>query len=554
MQNSKHKPKSLLNITRVAFVTALSALSISAQAGLFSDTKKVTILHTNDHHGHFWQNKHGEQGMAARATLIKQIKAEVEADGSSVLLLSGGDINTGTPESDMQNAEPDFIGMNMLGYDAMAVGNHEFDNPLDVLMWQKELANFPFLAANIYKNGKRLFKPYTVFERSGLKIAVIGLTTEDTANIGNPEFIKGIEFRDPKKEVQIAINELKASIKPDITIAVTHMGHYQNGAYGSNAPGDVTLARSLKAGSLDMIVGGHSQKPVCMTAENVLDQDYKPSTECKPDQQNGIYIMQAHEWGKYVGRADFEVSDGELELINYTLIPVNLKQKATLLGKTKRIYIQDEIKQDPSVLAALEPFQKKGQAALDVVIANTNGDLIGERKIVRSQQTNLGRLIAAAHMDRVNADFSVMNSGGVRASIEKGPITYRDVLTVQPFANTVGVVEMTGAEVLEYLSVVANIKAGSGGYAQFANVSMTVTNGTVKNVRIGGKPLNKKKIYRFTVPSYNAAGGNSYPDITGHKSYFDSGYVDADALKHYLSKLKNIDVSKFNPKGEIKTQ
>jgi len=112
---------------------------------------QLTILHTNDHHGRFWQNSNGEYGMAARKTLIDNIRAEVASAGGEVLLLSGGDINTGVPESDLQDAEPDFMGMTMLGYDAMAVGNHEFDNSRDVLMKQTGWADFPFLSANIFK-------------------------------------------------------------------------------------------------------------------------------------------------------------------------------------------------------------------------------------------------------------------------------------------------------------------------------------------------------------------------------------------------------------------
>ncbi|RYA59255.1 bifunctional UDP-sugar hydrolase/5'-nucleotidase, partial [Enterobacter cloacae complex sp. 2DZ2F16B1] len=179
---------------------------------------------------------------------------------------SGGDINTGVPESDLQDAEPDFRGMNLIGYDAMAVGNHEFDNPLSVLRQQEKWAKFPFLSANIYQKstGERLFKPWALFKRGGLNIAVIGLTTDDTAKIGNPEFFTDIEFRKPAEEAKLVIQELQQNEKPDVILATTHMGHYDNGAHGSNAPGDVEMARSLPAGALAMIVGGHSQDPVCM--------------------------------------------------------------------------------------------------------------------------------------------------------------------------------------------------------------------------------------------------------------------------------------------------
>ena len=332
-----------VNVVFLAVTTACSTSSVSTWQ---EDTVyKLTVLHTNDHHGHFWQNKHGEYGMAARKTLLDKLRAEVEVEGGSVLLLSGGDINTGVPESDLQDAEPDFKGMNLLGYDAMALGNHEFDNPLDVLAKQQDWAEFPMLSANIYEKvtGKRMFQPYQIFTKQGIKIAVIGLTTEDTAKIGNPEFISGVDFRDPKEEAKKVIARLRVIEKPDLIFAVTHMGHYENGYRGFNAPGDVALARHLDKGDLDMIVGGHSQQPVCMEGPKVVDRSFKPGDACKPDLQNGTWIVQAHEWGKYVGKADFEFKDGELELVSYRLVPVNLKKKIETNGDIKRIFIGSEI-------------------------------------------------------------------------------------------------------------------------------------------------------------------------------------------------------------------
>ncbi|MFT7682272.1 MAG: 5'-nucleotidase/UDP-sugar diphosphatase [Moritella dasanensis] len=540
---------------------ALSALTIAIATGCATADQQpqhewtqdkeynLTILHTNDNHGNFWQNKYGERGMAARATLINNIRAEVKSEGGSVLLLSGGDINTGVPESDLQDAEPDFIGMNMIGYDAMTLGNHEFDNSLDVLAKQEGWANFPFISANIYKNGERMFDAYKIFNKDGIKIAVIGLTTEDTAKIGNPEFISALEFRDPKVEAKAIIAELKATENPDVIIAATHMGHYLNGANGSNAPGDVQLARYLNEGDLDMIVGGHSQEPVCM--EGAEYANFKPGQSCTPDVQNGTDIVQAHEWGKYVGRADYTFKNGEFTLASYNLIPVNLKQKIKVDGKKTRVLIQDEIAQDPAVLATLKPFQEKGQEALNIKIGYSDGLLQGDRNLVRNNQTNLGRLIATAHMERAKADFGIMNSGGVRASIEAGDITYKDVLTVQPFGNIITYVDMTGSEVMDYLNVVGTMQKDSGAFAQFAGISMTVTNGQVSNVVIAGNAIDLAKSYRFTIPSFNAAGGDGYPKISMHSTFVNTGYVDAEVLKEYIEANSPINVADFEPKNKM---
>ncbi|MEZ8141540.1 bifunctional UDP-sugar hydrolase/5'-nucleotidase UshA [Enterovibrio sp. FF113] len=552
---------------RLSLKVAISAALLASLAGCSTTTEttevvqgwqpdttyNVTILHTNDNHGRFWHNRHGEYGMAARKTLIDHLRTEAEAQGASVLLLSGGDINTGVPESDLLDAEPDFKGMTMIGYDAMALGNHEFDNTLDVLEKQMQWADFPMLSANIYDKatGERKYQAYEIFEKNGLRIAVIGLTTEDTAKIGNPEYIGELDFRDPKEEAKKLIAELEKTVKPDIIIATTHMGHYEDGNRGVNAPGDVALARYLDGGSLDMIVGGHSQEPVCMEGPNVYSKSFKPGDECKPDNQNGTWIVQAHEWGKYVGKADFEFRNGELNLVSYDLIPVNLKKKIKVNGEKKRVFIESEIPKDKEIYDFLKPYQDKGQDQLNIKIAETNGKLEGDRNVVRFQQTNLGRMIAAAHQERAKADFAVMNSGGVRDSIEGGDVTYKDVLTVQPFGNMLTYTDMSGAEVLDYLNVVATKSVDSGAYAQFYGVAMSVSPEGVSDVVIGGEPLDPNKTYRFTVPSYNAAGGDGYPKIADHPGNVNTGFVDAEVLKDFLEKNSPIDVNKYEPTGDI---
>ncbi|HCH1849422.1 TPA: bifunctional UDP-sugar hydrolase/5'-nucleotidase, partial [Vibrio parahaemolyticus] len=492
----------------------------------------------------------GEYGMAARKTLIDSIRAEVEANGGETILLSGGDINTGVPESDMQNAEPDFVGMNLIGYDAMAVGNHEFDNALSVLDKQAELADFPMLAANIYRkdtDGKvtdeRYFAPYKVFTINGLKVAVVGLTTKDTAKLVNPDNVANIHFADPQIEIKKVLKEIEANETVDLVFATTHMGHYQDGNHGSEAPGDVLLARSLKDGELDAIIGGHSQNPVCMEPGTNDYADFKPGDDCMPDRQNGTWIMQAHEWGKYVGRADFEYYDNKLHLASYKLIPVNLKAKD---ANGDYQFIGDEIQPDATVKSTLQPYQDQGQALLDVRVSETDGKLEGDRGVVRSQQTNLGHLLGEAYRtyDLVKADFGVMNSGGVRDSIQAGYITYRDVLTVQPFGNFVTKATMTGKEVKEYLDVVATKSAGSGAYAQLDNITLDVDcdAGSVTITDINGKGFNLDATYTFAVISFSAAGGDDYPVIQVESTQM----TDASVLRKFFVNNPQISADSYN--------
>jgi 5'-nucleotidase/UDP-sugar diphosphatase len=541
----------------LALFAAFALASQPAQAFEKDKTYKITILHTNDHHGHFWRSEYGEYGLSAQKTLVDGIRREVAAEGGSVLLLSGGDINTGVPESDLQDAEPDFRGMNLIGYDAMAVGNHEFDNPLTVLRQQEKWAKFPFLSANIYQKstGERLFKPWAIFTRQDLKIAVIGLTTDDTAKIGNPEFFTDIEFRKPAEEAKVVIQELQMNEKPDVIIATTHMGHYDNGNHGSNAPGDVEMARNLPEGALAMIVGGHSQDPVCMAAENKKQVDYVPGTPCAPDKQNGIWIVQAHEWGKYVGRADFEFRNGEMKMVNYQLIPVNLKKKVTWEdGKSEHVLYTPEIAENAQMLSLLSPFQNKGKAQLDVKIGAVNDRLEGDRSKVRFVQTNMGHLILAAQMARTGADFGVMSGGGIRDSIEGGDITYKSVLKVQPFGNVVVYADMNGKDVTDYLTAVAQMKPDSGAYPQFANVSFVAKEGKLNDLKINGEPVDPAKTYRMATLSFNATGGDGYPRIDNKPGYVNTGFIDAEVLKEYIQKNSPLDVSTYEPKGEVSWQ
>ncbi|EDL4189160.1 hypothetical protein CSO14_13390 [Salmonella enterica subsp. enterica serovar Infantis] len=366
----------------LALLAAFALTTQPAQAYEKDKTYKITILHTNDHHGHFWRSEYGEYGLAAQKTLVDSIRKEVAQEGGSVLLLSGGDINTGVPESDLQDAEPDFRGMNLIGYDAMAVGNHEFDNPLTVLRQQEKWAKFPFLSANIYQKstGERLFKPWAISER-------------------------------------------------------------------------------------------------------VL---YTP-----------------------------------------------------------------EIAENPQMLSLLTPFQNKGKAQLEVKIGSVNGLLEGDRSKVRFVQTNMGRVILAAQIARTGADFGVMSGGGIRDSIEAGDITYKSVLKVQPFGNIVVYADMSGKEVVDYLTAVAQMKPDSGAYPQFANVSFVAKEGKLTELKIKGEPVDPAKTYRMATLSFNATGGDGYPRIDNKPGYVNTGFIDAEVLKEFIQQNSPLDAAAFTPKGEV---
>jgi 5'-nucleotidase/UDP-sugar diphosphatase len=536
----------LLTLPLIALLASCGSLTVQGPAK--DTTYRITILHTNDHHGRFWQNNDGEYGMAARRTLVQSIRAEVAANGGYSLLVDGGDVNTGVPESDLQDAVPDFKGMNLLAYDAMAVGNHEFDKSPAVLKMQRELATFPMLSANIYRQGQRMFDPYKMFNLGGVRVAVMGLTTEDTQKMVHPDNIRNIEFRNPIQEAAKMVPELRA--KADIVIAATHMGHYENGKHGTQAEGDVEMARAVNG--IDLVVGGHTQNPACMKAPNVLDREYVPGTECKPDRQNGTWVVQAHEWGKYVGRADFEYRNGSFTLVKYALIPVNLKKPVKGAdGKTSLVHYTSAISEDKEMLDLLKPYREFGQQKLLVEIGSTDAKLEGDRAVIRSKPASMGVLVGQSMMAKTRADFAVVNAGGVRDSMPLGKLTYKDVLKVQPFGNTIAAVDLKGVEVLQYLNAVAKISVGSGGFAQFAGIRMRIAAGAVTEASIGGAALDPAKTYRMAVNNFIAAGGDGYPKLTGLPSYVDTGFVDADVLREFITNRSPLKAGDYAPGDSV---
>ncbi|WP_296506587.1 bifunctional UDP-sugar hydrolase/5'-nucleotidase UshA [Rhodoferax sp.] len=539
----------LMNFSRPAVYLLVAAsvagCAVSPTTGPEKDTiYRITVMHTNDHHGRFWKNSDGEYGMAARKTVIDSIRHEVAASGGYSLLLDGGDVNTGVPESDLQDAVPDFKGMNLLGYQAMAVGNHEFDKPLSVLKMQRDLAQFSMLSANIYERGERMFAPYQIFRLGGVRVGVMGLTTEDTYKMVSPDRVKDIEFRSVIAEAAKVVPELRR--QADVVIAATHMGHYENGNHGTQAVGDVEMARAVDG--IDLVVGGHTQNPACMKAENVLERAYVPGTACQPDRQNGTWIVQAHEWGKYVGRADFEYRNGDFKLVKYALIPINLKKLVlTADGKTTLVPYTHEITEDQAMLALLSPYQAYGQLKLGMKIGVTDARIEGDRAVIRAQPAAMGVLIGRATMEKTRADFAVVNAGSVRDSLPAGDITYKDILKVHPFGNTVVTVDLNGAQVMDYLNALAQMTAGSGAFPQFAGIKLVITAGAVTSARLKNEPLEAAKTYRMAVNKFQAIGGDGYPQLTSQPSFVDSGFVDADVLRAFITANSPLKAADFEP-------
>nr|MBX2857812.1 5'-nucleotidase C-terminal domain-containing protein [Cellvibrionaceae bacterium] len=446
----------------------------------------------------------------------------VEQSGGYSLLLSGGDINTGVPESDALDAEPDFKGMTLLGYDAMAVGNHEFDNSIAIIRKQQSWSDFPFLAANIYdENKQRLFKPYKLFDFGKLKVGVIGLITHQTAFIGNREFISGLTFTLPEDETKKIIDEVRSV--SDITIALTHMGHseYDLGS-------DISLAKSVNG--LDMIVGGHSSEAICIDNDGKVIATYSPGEPCTPDRVNGTWVMQAEEWGKYVGRADFTLQNGKLTLDSYQLIPVNLRNEQ---GE----FVGDELMPDKDALALLLPFQQAGSEALAEVVGHAMGDYERNTRSYLPNASPLGKLITEAMMHSTGADLAFFNAGGIRAGIKQGEISRRDLLTVQPFNNSIVLNTFSGEALLDYFKKIELIPNNKK-QMQFSGFYIDEHRAIKLSATGGG--IEPKRKYLVAFNSFMAYGGDAYPEIDASEDFVDTGMLDHQILIDYIRSKKEI--------------
>lgn len=489
----------------------------------FAKEHKLTILHTNDHHGHFQSfNPYPVKdvgGLAAQSTLVNIVRAEVEKDDGNVLLLSAGDVNTGVPESDLLDAEPDFKLMNMIGYDAMVLGNHEFDNALAVLMKQKDWAEFPFLAANVVKkgSGELLVEPYIIKEIDGLKVAILGLITEEVPTLVLPDNVKDLEFLDIIETAKKYVPELKK--QADLVVALTHIGFYEE---PSSVTGDIQLAEAVPG--IDVIVGGHTH--------TTLDE---------PVLVGNTLIVQADGYSEHVGRLNLVVDDEADKVSNYNfeMLPVNGKKRVKYNGKKYYKYVGTGYVKDKEILEAMEPYLEGANELLSKPIGTAAVELSGGKSVSRAQETNLGNLITDGMRDKTGADIAFQNGGGIRAGIAPGQVTYRDVLTVQPFGNTLTEINMTGAQVKELLDIAAT-KVESGGFMQMSGVKVTYDGGKVESVLVEGKPIDLNKTYKVVTNNFVAAGGDGYKLLKPLAKY-DTGYVDAEATMEYIQKLGKVD-------------
>ena len=518
-----------------------------------SEEKDTVILHTNDVHGRIVEEK-GVIGDAKLATVIEQERAK---SNQTTLVVDAGDAFQGLPISNSTKGEARAEILNQMQYDAMAVGNHEFDFGLDEVKKYKEILKFPLLSSNTYVNGARLFEASTIVDKDktveGDEFVVIGVTTPETATKTHPKNIKGVTFADPISEVNKVIEEVQAKARAEGKdykhyVVLAHLG------VDTTTPVEwrgSTLAEALSKnprlkGKRVTVIDGHSHTVASTTyGDNVTYN------------QTGSYL---HNVGK----------------ITY--------KSRQLLGNPTQIPAADakKLPANPTVEKLVKDIKQKYDAENAVeVVSNSPVELNGDRENVRVRETNLGNVVADSLYQYGQTGFShptdiaVTNGGGLRETIAKGkPITKGNVIAVLPFGNTISQIQVTGQQVLDMFekslgSILQVDKDGkkvldengqpllepSGGFLQVSGVKVyydtNLPSGKrvlaiqVKNRTTGRYDLlDLAKTYYLATNDFLAAGGDGYTMLGGAREEGPS--MDA-AFEEYLKTADLTQYEKINP-------
>ncbi|WP_170402028.1 bifunctional metallophosphatase/5'-nucleotidase [Ruegeria arenilitoris] len=508
-------------ITR--FLTSVAALGLTA--GMAAADYKLTILHTNDFHSRFEPINKYDSGCGAEdnaegkcfggsARLVTAVN-DARARAENSILVDGGDQFQGSLFYTYYKGKVAAEFMNKLGYDAMTVGNHEFDDGPEVLAGFVDAVEFPILMSNANIENEELLTdrimPSTVIEVGGEKIGLIGLTPEDTDELASPG--PNVVFSDPVPAVQAEVDKLTAEGINKI-IVLSHSG------YGV----DQRVAQETTG--VDVIVGGHSNTYLSNTSDKAAGP--------YPTVVNGVQIVQAYAYGKFLGELSvtFDDDGNVVEAVGEPLI------------------MDNTVTEDQAALDRIAELAKPLDEIRNKVVANAAAPIEGDRSICRVQECEMGNLVADAMLARVadqGVQIAIANSGGLRASIDAGDVTMGEVLTVLPFQNTLSTFEISGQGIIDALeNGVSQVEEVKGRFPQVAGLKFTwdssvaPNEGRVTEVMVaegdGYVPIDPAKTYLVVTNNYVRNGGDGYKMFSGEdKNAYDFGPDLADVTAEYLA-------------------
>ncbi|MGV6848010.1 MAG: bifunctional metallophosphatase/5'-nucleotidase [Marinibacterium sp.] len=499
--------------------TALAAAVLSITALPAAADYALTILHTNDFHARFEPISKYDSGCSAdsnaegkcfggSARLVTAVNAARERSDNSILV-DGGDQFQGTLFYTYYKGAAAAEMMNKMGYDAMTVGNHEFDDGPEVLRGFMDSVNFPVLMSNADVSGEELLAgalmKSTVIEKAGEKIGLIGLTPQDTDELASPG--PNVIFTDPVGAVQAEVDKL-TDMGINKIIVLSHSGYGVDQRVAAGTTG------------VDVIVGGHSNTYL----SNVSDKAQGPY----PTMVGDTAIVQAYAYGKFLGELNVVFDDA-----------------GKLISATGEPLIMDAaVVEDEDTVARIAELAKPLEEVRNRVVAETAQEIVGVREECRAVECAMGNLIADAMLDRVKdqgIDVAIQNGGGIRASIDAGKVTMGEVLTVLPFQNTLSTFQVKGAVILEALeNGVSQIEDGAGRFPQVAGMTYVFDaskepGSRIVEVKIGGAPLDPEKVYGVVSNNYVRNGGDGYKMFRDAMHAYDFGPDLADVTAEYLA-------------------
>ena len=495
------------------------AASLALTAGIASADYSLTILHTNDFHARFepiskYDSGCGEEDNAegkcfgGSARLVTAL-ADARKRSNNSILVDGGDQFQGTLFYTYYKGKLAAEMMNKMGYDAMTVGNHEFDDGPEVLRGFMDAVDFPVLMSNADVSGEELLAgklaKSTVIERGGEKLGLIGLTPQDTDELASPG--PNIIFTNPVDAVQGEVDKL-TEMGVNKIIVLSHSGYVVDQEVAAGTTG------------VDVIVGGHSNTLLSNTNERAVGP--------YPTMVGSTAIVQAYAYGKFLGELNVTFNDaGEITE-----------------AKGEPIIMDGAVAEDDATKARITEAAAPLEEIRNKVVANAAAAIEGDRAVCRVQECAMGNLIADAMLARVKdqgIDVAIANSGGVRASIDAGDVTMGEVLTVLPFQNTLSTFRVSGATLVEALeNGVSQIEEVAGRFPQVAGMTFTVdpsaeVGSRISDVMIAGAPVDPAKMYGAVSNNYVRNGGDGYKMFRDAQDAYDYGPDLADVTAEFLA-------------------
>ncbi len=502
-------------------------------------TEPVVILHTNDVHG-----------AVSNYAKVAALASQYESEGAYVLILDAGDFSQGDTAVSVSEGATAVELMNMVGYDAVALGNHEFDYGFEALKKNMENAQFPVLAANVKYNGELAFDDAAVFTTpGGTKIGVFGLDTPETATKAHPGKIQGVTFAGGEEMYAIA-QEMVDMLKNEGCNYIICLGHL-----GIDDETAATANRSIdlleKVTGIDVFIDGHSHS----TEEEIVEKT-------NADRKVGDTVVTS--------------TGTKIENIGVVTIKDSTITTETVLAE------EVEAPADSEITARANAIIAEIEADYGTVFAKTEITLNGEKAPGnRTEETNLGDLITdalvwGAGQQGETVDAAITNGGGIRATIEAGDITKKDINTVLPFGNTLSIIKITGAELLEVLEASTFCTPEAiGGFPQVSGIEFTVDTtkdydqgdeypGTTyfapKSINrvtiktVGGKDFDPAATYTIATNDFMASGGDTYYRFVNATANYDLGIPMDEVVMDYITTVLNgtVAADKYGePAGRI---